>query len=382
MSTSILTPALQWATLGTEMAKQTTIPKVPATFNARSEWLIRQGKAISHCAVSSKKANQDGPPFPNGDMEKYRVQLKTTIQVLNFLESDQFEMSARYKDRTKIDQTLKVMFDMPKYRFPDEFKQRAEALYRKWESANWGETEDVGGVATTAPVPAPAPATAASSNQEDRVYQPPEGHYIWGADGIMNGVTISKKNGKKSWVVNSKARFNARGELSPGTWYPYQIVAKAHGTHGHNQCGISGNMRRGATSIVLSGAYREVDDDRGDIIYYSNPGSRDNKDPENLSKSIGRRYLDRSLLSGRPVRVLRAAKCSAYAPAVGIRYDGLYVVKARESPFRHNAEGGAYTRYVLERVPGQESLKDICERSPTAREMRHYKKIRESWNPQ
>lgn len=78
------------------------------------------------------------------------------------------------------------------------------------------------------------------------------------------------------------------------------------------------------------------------------------------------------------MRVLRASKKqSAFAPSVGIRYDGLYVVVRQETS--HNAKGGLFIRYLLERVPGQTPLKDVRSASPTAQQMADFRRIKDPW---
>lgn len=119
----------------------------------------------------------------------------------------------------------------------------------------------------------------------------------------------------------------------------------------------------------------------GDTVIYSGPNSQTNTDPNNIPQGSAQ-ILAYSLPSatrndpGRPVRVFRSATSHAISPAVGIRYDGLYYIEKR-LPEQKNAKGGLYCRFVLRRVPGQESLRSIWARSPTARQKRDYARI---WN--
>lgn len=115
---------------------------------------------------------------------------------------------------------------------------------------------------------------------------------------------------------------------------------------------------------------------RLDTIYYSGPGSQDHTDPHELPKG-STQVLQASLLSRRPVRVLRSSRCALpISPSVGIRYDGLYIVTKRLES-QKNAKGGLFARYVLERIPGQESLQDIFRRSPTPQQMFDFRKIKQ-----
>lgn len=97
-----------------------------------------------------------------------------------------------------------------------------------------------------------------------------------------------------------------------------------------------------------------------------------------MPRKAGTGYLQRSLTTRNPVRVLRAGKKeSAYAPSVGIRYDGLYVVVRQETS--HNFKGGLFIRYLLERLPDQKPLKDVMLDSPTAQQMADFRHIKDPW---
>lgn len=114
---------------------------------------------------------------------------------------------------------------------------------------------------------------------------------------------------------------------------------------------------------------------RGYVIYYSAPGSEKNKDPISLPNTNGSRHLMISLQNHNPVRVFRAANKSAWAPSVGIRYDGLYRVVGKQEG-RTNDKGGRITSFILRRDPGQESLESIMARSPTAQQVRDYYRLK------
>lgn len=92
----------------------------------------------------------------------------------------------------------------------------------------------------------------------------------------------------------------------------------------------------------------------------------------------GTGWLQRSLTTRNPVRVLRAMnKKSVYAPSCGFRYDGLYEVVKQDTS--HNKEGGLFLRYLLKRLPYQKPLKDIMLDSPTAQQMADFTYARNLW---
>lgn len=176
--------------------------------------------------------------------------------------------------------------------------------------------------------------------------------------------------------------------------------------------GISGTPDEGAYSIVVSGssaAYSGLDEDHGATLYYSAENSHRSRDASGATvaalaaASADTRSLQRSLLTGRPVRVLRSrgfrasrrgpsqnqnqnqngstpASVSAavsWTPSLGVRYDGLYrVVEQREAT---NAHGGRYLQFRLRRVPGQRPLRDICDSVPSAEQEADERRIRDGY---
>ena len=102
----------------------------------------------------------------------------------------------------------------------------------------------------------------------------------------------------------------------------------------------------------LPGMYEGMDQDQGDVIYYSGSNSHTNEDPVNPIISHNTKGLMRSRIDHRKIRVLRKAGGSwKHAPSAGLRYDGLYRITGEET--MKNALGGAYKRFILQRCPGQ-----------------------------
>jgi putative restriction endonuclease len=113
------------------------------------------------------------------------------------------------------------------------------------------------------------------------------------------------------------SRFESRAELSGA------------GVHRPLIAGISGSEKEGADSIVLSGGY-EDDEDLGDELVYTGHGGRDAESGRQVAHqrlNRGNFALAHSSIEGLPVRVIRGASLdSIYAPRIGYRYDGLYMV--------------------------------------------------------
>src|SRR5215510_8760289 len=94
--------------------------------------------------------------------------------------------------------------------------------------------------------------------------------------------------------------------------------------------GIVGGQQTGAESIVVAGGY-EDDEDYGDVIVYTGQGGNDPNTGRQVADqqlTLGNAGLMKSRVEGLPVRVIRGAHPgSAFAPATGLRYDGLYYVE-------------------------------------------------------
>ncbi len=115
-----------------------------------------------------------------------------------------------------------------------------------------------------------------------------------------------------------------------GSHFASRAELSRAGVHGPRVAGIAGSGRTGVCSVVLAGGYEDTQD-FGDVILYTGHGGRD---PE-TGRQVTHQTLTRGNLAlalnaehGLPVRVIRGARhLSPYAPEVGYRYDGLYIVE-------------------------------------------------------
>ncbi|KAF4810047.1 E3 ubiquitin-protein ligase ORTHRUS 1 [Colletotrichum siamense] len=193
--------------------------------------------------------------------------------------------------------------------------------------------------------------SGSNSNPPDGLYLPDRNDPMFGDKGPLRGIAYAIKNGKKSWVanpnyVNEKVNSRVFGDehIAVGDWWAAQSLACCNGAHGSWCGGIVGDKNKGAYSILKSGgSYSSVDQDQGDVLFYSGSGAHNCKG-DKPKNSDGTEMLYKSLKNKRSVRVLRAAPKKAsdglYSPSVGIRYDGLYDVVRRTKAFNDN--GGAY----------------------------------------
>lgn len=230
--------------------------------------------------------------------------------------------------------------------YDTEIAETATKLYERWESGNF-EPGPVFGDRDDAEF-----SSAAESEDDDAV------EAAVGRSDLMRGIRITRgPAGGRTYALDptfpkKEAAVVGANGLQVGDWWPFQICALRDGAHGSRMGGIHGRGD-GAYSVVISGAYDDSDTDLGNTVFYSGsrgapePGTRKEAVLTNASKS-----LMMSKTRGRPVRLLRAAKGnSAFAPKVGIRYDGLYRVVDYSQ--QETSEGIAYWRFTLERLPGQ-----------------------------
>ncbi|EPE09797.1 ydg sra domain-containing protein [Ophiostoma piceae UAMH 11346] len=364
--------------------------------------------AASAASVDSSLAKTPDPSRVS-ELDEFLSYLDTTVH-----------MTPQLRHATFIGQGLDLITN-EMYCFPSAFVERANALRAKWEALNWGEPD------------ATASTNANSSNDEEDVVEfddparagssaprpareaidhlPASDHPIYGDHGIMAGVIITKSNvsdeakhartvyRRHPFFPQKSAQVFGDNGLDVGSWWPLQIAALVHGAHGSSQGGISGSARSGgAYSIVVSGGnaqYHELDDDRGDVVFYSGSRSHANRDPKHFAEPVNHftQALVASWKNGKPVRVLRSAPAggnytrraalgaaafpSRWAPSLGIRYDGLYTIVDMTAAV--NEFGGLYERFELRRKPGQKPLEEVRQTSPTALQRRDYLKISEGY---
>ncbi len=285
-----------------------------------------------------------------------------------------------------------------KYQFPSPFPERAWALLTRYEASAWGanlpkavrqeEPINVYEVrSSTDQAEAVGQDEAAASDDlgsrywksavvDSNLRLPCANHPIYGVDGIMRGILIANAR-IRTYILDPRfkqrhANVAGHNNHKVGDWWPMQICTLRDGAHGAKVSGISGSVKSGAHSVVLSGTYDQLDADRGDTLYYCGSHSLGNTDPNNPVWSCYTESLRVASNLKQSVRVLRNSKSnSPWSPSHGVRYDGLYTVTGEET--RHNSHGGAYVRFRLDRVSGQPAIDmsrptkeeiALCERIP------------------
>ncbi|KAF2206800.1 hypothetical protein CERZMDRAFT_115541 [Cercospora zeae-maydis SCOH1-5] len=331
---------------------------------------------------------------------KYRPLFESLNTLLEAFEQDK-TMTPDLKQSCLIDKMLRLICGDPRYHFPQTYVDRAKALIEHFEAINWGGLQDIeeedsddsdsSGSGTAIPTKRRKTSSTGAKRLQVagglRVIQPPADHPIWGQNGIMHGIALRlKPDGSLSKGLNplyekdkKDPKVHGHNGIEVGQWYPNRLAAIFAGAHGASQAGISGSNGTGAYSVVVSGLYEDLDKDEGDVVYYSGTAAHDNEDPNKPAKSsTGTRILHASLRHQRPLRLLRTSKAVLpWAPAEGIRYDGLYKVAALDTAW--NKKGGAYERFKLVRQKDQISLTE-CQKRPTKEELRHFNLINRGYS--
>jgi hypothetical protein len=79
------------------------------------------------------------------------------------------------------------------------------------------------------------------------------------------------KSGQKSYGLNPNyhhrdTKIYGHSGLDIGERWPFQIIALSRSAHGGKVASISSNQVTGAYSIVISGAYNDLDTDEGEVL--------------------------------------------------------------------------------------------------------------------
>lgn len=317
----------------------------------------------------------------SGEEEKFRLELKSgLLNILCRLRKKDY-ISADFVEKTHIELILGRV-RVAKWGFSIISRLIAEALYQRFERQRWGrrvaqpvtpadqDKKNKGKRKRDASPPrAQAGKQQRNKGSVDGIHIkkpiPKEDNPIFGTSGPMRGTLIKYNTADprkvvKSIVLNPEAdqissKVYGHNGITMGQVYLRQMAALAQGAHGSSQSGISGTAEEGAYSIIATGTYKAVEKDGLERFEYCAAGSLDNTFRDSLIESQGLKTLRTSLATGRPVRVLRGPNDEfRYAPRFGLRYDGLYiVVEERRS---HNAKGGLYAVFVLERVKDQDPV--------------------------
>jgi len=158
-------------------------------------------------------------------------------------------------------------------------------------------------------------------------------------------------------------KFGGIPGIKVGATFEDRVQLSRAGVHTERVAGISGSVRDGAYSVVLSGGY-EDDLDEGETFTYTGTGGRNTDgsfggtqdQTEDQTFSHGDNMaLKISSQTGKRVRVVRGfGGDPRYAPPAGYRYDGLYTVES--AYYGKGKSGYRVCKFEFSRVPGQPAL--------------------------
>ncbi|KAM0326537.1 hypothetical protein ACHAQA_006406 [Verticillium albo-atrum] len=353
------------------------LPVVPNADN----YIIRECQhAIGRLVVLSKRN------------EAPKDEVKRVVLLLNWLETRTWGPShVLPSTKSKLINTLKAVYDTTRpetiRHFTPEIQARAAVLHTRWAAT---DVEDAGPasednsddeVTTTTVSRSRAPATI----DTQKLRLPHRNHPIFGVKGIMHGLFITGSK-RKTYRINPFLKSEQRDPsqlgdngLTAGDWWPLQVAAVFNGAHGSWSGGIAGKKDSGAVSIVTSGFYEDLDQDNGDVLFYSGSGSHDHTIPSIVKETSGTQLMRIAQTKGNRIRVLRSSSGGggSWCPNIGIRYDGLYrIVGSRNLK---NKLGGLYEQFELHRLPGQPDLLDIQKRVPTGKQKQQYEEMKKGY---
>jgi hypothetical protein len=194
--------------------------------------------------------------------------------------------------------------------------------------------------------------------------------------GIDKTLRIADQRRVTTQSIDKEYRFK-RSAATPGhnglvigQWWPLQICAVRDGAHGAIEAGIYGDREAAISVIVSGGGYN--DEDMLQVIWYCGTMGEGPGMP-----SANTLAMLNAMTLKRPVRVLRSAKAkSVYAPAEGIRYDGLYSVTEKQVV----DESYAMMRFKLVRCAGQQEVRWKGDGiRPTSMEREKWADMKDAW---
>ncbi|KAI9730068.1 MAG: hypothetical protein M1834_006060 [Cirrosporium novae-zelandiae] len=189
-----------------------------------------------------------------------------------------------------------------------------------------------------------------------------------GANAEKEEGQLARHRSSSRWIVKSADPTNAyvfgHNGFQVGQWWIKQAAAFRDGIIDNSTNDITHDSIN-AYAIVLKGTLNEIDDKGGGTIYYHS---------SNKTKGVFR--VMHNLVNRRSVRILRTSKLgSKFAPACGVRYDGLYRISGHSVKLRcHENQDEDNMEYVFElkREPGQPSMKEAM-RHPMSDELDDWK---------
>ncbi|KAK1573588.1 YDG/SRA domain-containing protein [Colletotrichum navitas] len=359
------------------MASNNEVPRLPHGRSPADYFNSVKAKVLMHLGRLSSSAVEETDPRVVEKVQEVMVFLKyvENCRAAYPTSAPRELFNARYPLKMCLAMIFNPSPTAKKQYFEGRIKSRAKSLHQ-WADRVEDATRLANQQAALQEAQAKAEAQAqANPTKPNGILRPPRNHPIWGIGGVMRGLAV--RPSERLIVVlnpdcaNEKRPANVHGHngLQVGDWFPSQLSALFHGAHGHSNAGIYFQAEEGAFSVIVAGAYKDLDVDSGDTILYSGSNAHESNDRDSILPSTeATKALATNWLTGKPVRVLRKAhKGSEWAPSHGYRYDGLYEVVERN--FAHNDKNGMFEQFELRRLGGQPPLGSL-RNIPSQRQVR------------
>jgi hypothetical protein len=197
-------------------------------------------RAISYLALYSKRLKTIAPLEDEQNVRRFAY-LRAALPWMD----QELHMTPKIKRSCKLDTFFKFMFADPTCFFPEDIASKAEVMYDRWESENWGSdavqddgqaNDDEEAEQPSTPV-APGPSTTTTTSgpgselETTQVALPSENDPMFGVRGMMHGVLqLRGVRGRKKYQLNPKvpkqaAQVYGHNGIEVGAWYPLQVRA-------------------------------------------------------------------------------------------------------------------------------------------------------------
>jgi hypothetical protein len=187
---------------------------------------------------------------------------------------------------------------------------------------------------------------------------------------VVDKKRLTTQSIDKDYKFKRSAGVPGHNGLVVGQWWPLQLCAVRDGAHGATEGGIYADREAAISVIVSGGGYKDVD--KLNVIWYCGTLG----DGPGLPSANTQAMLN-AMKIRRHIRVFRSSKApSVYAPAEGIRYDGLYSVSASEIIDNKHA----MMRFKLVRCDDQPEVRWRGDGiRPTTVEREKWRDLKEMW---
>jgi hypothetical protein len=187
---------------------------------ARAAFIIEEQKNVAQSCMDfrSTRSKQRGLPDPNTASADVKKRLRRLELFMSWMEINVEILSA-----LNLEQTLRKIFDDPRFHFEEATRRRARAVHERCQVLATIE------------------------------HWPPPDHPIWGTGGIMHRLLLIIDGEKKSYIVDPRylkriAKVYGHNGLQVGAWFALRWLALLYGAHNKAMDGIAGSGKLAPTA--------------------------------------------------------------------------------------------------------------------------------------